>query len=125
MRKPLPPEVLALIPNGIESLILRCMICGEALPNSRRAIGDHAGACHKVRVLHRRYMVNLTKCIACLHPATAEEREEYRRWRKHRGDTGERPGRQKKVLDKLPSRFDTPDIALCDVKSDEKPQGIV
>ena len=46
MAKPLAPEVLALIPSGIEKLVLRCVVCGGPLPSSRRTVGDHAGACH-------------------------------------------------------------------------------
>ena len=95
MPKPLPPEVLALIPDGIENLILRCVVCGLPLPASRRSVGDHAGPCHKVRVLHRRYMIQRMKCISCLHPATPAEREEFRAWRRKRGDLRARGGRPK------------------------------
>jgi hypothetical protein len=86
MSKPLAAEVLALIPEGIEKLVLRCVVCGGPLPSSRRTVGDHAGACHKVRTLYRRYVIQLTKCIACLHPATREEREAFKQWRVSRGD---------------------------------------
>ena len=94
MAKPLAPEVLALIPSGIEKLVLRCVVCGGPLPSSRRTVGDHAGACHKVRTLYRRYVIQLTKCIACLHPATPEEREEFKQWRVSRGDLRGRGNRQ-------------------------------
>lgn len=124
MAKPLPPEVLALIPNGIENIVLRCTVCGEPLPASRRTVGDHAGACHKVRVLHRRYMIQMAKCISCLHPSTPEEREAYKRWRKGRGDLRETGGRPKKALDKPKDDLGTPDIALCGAKDTEKPQDI-
>jgi hypothetical protein len=122
MAKQLPEEVLALIPTGIENLVLRCTVCGGPLPASRRSIGDHAGACHKVRVLHRRYMIQLSKCISCLHPSTPEQREEFKAWRKSRGDIREKGGRPKKSLDKESADFRTPDIALCDTKQPETPQ---
>ena len=97
MRKPLPPEVLALIPDGIENLVLGCVVCRGPLPASRRAVGDHAGACHRVRVLHRRFMIQSTKCISCLHPATAAERELFKEWRRARGDIRARGGRPAKA----------------------------
>jgi hypothetical protein len=103
MRKPLAPEILALIPDGIEKLTLRCVVCGEGLPSSRRTVGDHAGACHKVRVLHRRFRIQQAKCIACLHPSTPEERAEFKAWRRARGDIALRGGRQPKAA---ASRFD-------------------
>lgn len=102
MAKPLLPEVLALIPNGIENLALRCVVCAEPLPTSRRAVGDHAGACHRVRVLHRRYTIQQAKCIACLHPSTPAEREEFKAWRRSRGDIRAHGGRPKKAP-KLPT----------------------
>lgn len=139
MAKPLSPEVLALIPDGIENLVLRCVVCGGALPSSRRAYGDHAGVCHKVRVLYRRYMLSLTRCLGCSHPSTPAEREDFKLWRIARGDLRGRGskhgGRTKlpvpsteypeKTLDKSADVFETPDVALCDIKSDEKTQGVV
>ena len=94
MPKPLAAEVLALIPEGIGKLVLRCVVCGGPLPSSRRTVGDHAGACHKVRTLYRRYVIQLTKCIACLHPSTPEGREAFKQWRVSRGDLRGRGNRQ-------------------------------
>ena len=136
MAKLLAPEVLALIPDGIENLILRCVICAEPLPASRRSIGDHAGACHKVRVLYRRYMIKLSKCISCLHPSTAAQREEFKQWRRARGDIRDRGGRPKswpliggqlpeKTLDNPDLDFATPDIAVSPSDGGKNPQGIV
>lgn len=122
MRKPLPPEVLALIPDGIEKLVLRCTVCAEPLPDSRRAVGDHAGACHKVRVLHRRYSIQRRKCISCLHPATPAEREAFKQWRRERGDIRARGGRPKKSHARLPSNTETclhgltSDCMVCDLR---------
>lgn len=93
--KPLAPEVLELIPNGIENLTLYCVVCRQPLPSSRRTIGDHAGACHKVRTLLRRHQIAQTKCISCLHPSTPKERDNYRKWRKAIGERNERGGRVK------------------------------
>lgn len=120
MAKPLPPEVLALVPNGIENLVLRCVVCGDPLPPSRRTIGDHAGPCHKVRVLYRRYIIQLTKCIACLHPSTPADREHFKQWRKSRGDLREKCGKPKKINAEIPQKaldnddysFATPPIAV-------------
>jgi hypothetical protein len=139
MAKPLPPEVLALIPNGMEHLVLCCTVCRGELPNNRRAYGHHAGACHKVVMLHRRYVLSLTKCPSCLHPASPEERAEFSAWRRARGERGERGGRvpgkeyanypkkgdakarrdaektrrkREKGLDKSQDDFGTPDIVV-------------
>jgi hypothetical protein len=98
MLKPLAPEVLALIPEGIENLTLSCTVCRGPLPSSRRTVGDHAGACHKVRTLFRRYQIKLKHCIACLHPSTPAEREEFKAWRRARGQlraTGGRPAKSR------------------------------
>ena len=97
MSKPLPPEVLELIPEGIENLVLSCTVCRLPLPSARRTVGDHAGACHKVRTLYRRLMIQQARCMACLHPSTPAERVEFRRWRKDRGDIRERGGRPKRL----------------------------
>ena len=127
MPKPLAAEVLALIPEGIEKLVLRCVVCGGPLPSSRRTVGDHAGACHKVRRLYRRYVIQLTKCIACLHPATPEEREEFKQWRVSRGDLrgrGNRQGGRRRQVPDLPRhnpamQVDTEaaDSVACEVSS--------
>ena len=93
--KDLTPEELSLMPNGIENVVLYCCVCREPLPIKRRTVGDHAGACHKVRVLFRKYKIAQTKCISCLHPTTPEERADFKRWRKSRGDIRERGGRAK------------------------------
>jgi hypothetical protein len=133
MAKPLPPEVLALVPNGIENLVLRCVVCGDSLPPSRRTIGDHAGPCHKVRVLYRRYIIQLTKCIACLHPSTPKEREEYKQWRKSRGDLREKCGKPKKINTEIPEKaldksvdvFATPPTVVSRFDEVDLPQDIV
>jgi hypothetical protein len=132
MAKPLPPEVLALVPNGIENLVLRCVVCGDSLPPSRRTIGDHAGPCHKVRVLYRRYIIQLTKCIACLHPSTPKEREEYKQWRKSRGDLREKCGKPKKINTEIPEKaldksvdvFATPPTVVSRFDEVDLPQDI-
>jgi hypothetical protein len=107
MKKPLPPEVLALIPDGIENLVLSCTVCREPLPISRRAVGDHAGACHKVRVLHRKYAIRLARCISCLHPSTPEERELFKAWRRSRGELREHGGRPKRAPKSPTEAIDT------------------
>jgi hypothetical protein len=93
--KILSAEMLALIPNGIENLTLVCTVCRGDLPNNRRAYGHHAGDCHKIATLHRRYVLRLTRCISCLHPATPAERADFKAWRRSRGELNERSGRRK------------------------------
>lgn len=131
MPKVIPPEVLALAPNGFEHFFLRCVVCGLELPSSRRAYGHHAGACSKTYKLFCRFLISRKKCLACQQPATPEERAEFKAWRRSRGDIGDRPGKvkgkkyPKKTLDNPEGDSGTPDIALCDAKEREKPQGIV
>ena len=94
--------VEALIPMGIENFTPSCTVCREPLPSNRRSIGHHAGACHRVTVMHRRYMLSRGKCPSCLHPSTPEQRVDFKTWRRHRGDVREKEGnphRTKKVLD--------------------------
>ena len=124
MAKPLAPEVLALIPSGIENLVLRCTVCGLPLPSARRTVGDHAGACHTVRRLYRRYMTQLTKCLGCSHPSTPAERAEFKQWRLSRGDLkglGSRHGgRTKKANISTAVHVDTQagDSVACGVSSE-------
>lgn len=126
--KPLSPEVLALIPNGIESVVLHCLICTRELPRSRRRHGTclpGERACQKVLTMFRRHSLQITKCVACLHPATPGEREQFKAWRRESGQLRKkgRPG-HKKTLDNANGSSDTPDIALCDPKQPEKLLGI-
>lgn len=118
MPKALPPEIQVLVPNGIENLTLYCTVCRDPLPASRRKHGHHAGACHRVAVMYRRYVMSLTRCITCLHPSTPEERADFKLWRQDRGRRKGR-GRPKNPLDK-PETPETPrepqDTALCDAK---------
>lgn len=128
--KPLAPEVLALIPNGIENFTPRCTVCGSAVPLARargRQNETCSPPCYTVRKLFRKWLLSTRKCIACLHPATAKEREEFKAWRRHRGDILGGRGRPKlkKALDKPSDVSATPDIALCTEKQREKAQDIV
>jgi hypothetical protein len=105
----------------IDNLVLRCVVCGGPLPSSRRAYGDHAGACHKVRTLYRRHIIQLTRCLACLHPATPDEREAFKQWRVSRGDLRGRGnrmgGRTKKANISTAMQVDTQagDSVACEV----------
>lgn len=84
--KPMPPEMLELVPNGIENLVLRCIVCTTPLPRSRRRFGTclPERPCQKILTRFRRYCVGLTKCVACLNPSTPEEREDFKKWRRSR-----------------------------------------
>jgi len=118
----------SLMPNGIENVVLHCLICTRELPRSRRKYGTclpTERACQKVLTMFRRYTLQTTKCKACLHPATPQEREAFKQWRRETGQLRKkgRPER-KKILDNENVESGTPDIALCDSKQPEKPLAI-
>jgi hypothetical protein len=113
MPKSLAPEVLALIPDGIQEFIPRCVVCTSAVPSNRRSgITRHTCSppCQKVWTLFRGYLLSTRKCVACLHPATPGERAEYREWRRSRGDLRQKKGRPtgQKNLDKALAVSGTP-----------------
>lgn len=118
MPKQSSPEVLALIPNGIENFIPRCIVCTKAVPANRargRSKDTCSPACHAVRQLYRKWVLQTSKCLACLHPSTPKEREEFRNWRKDRGDVRRKKGRPEltKSLDKANASFGTPDVVVA------------
>jgi hypothetical protein len=89
----------ALIPNGIEGFIPRCVVCGEPVP-LKRARGrskDTCGAeCHAVLREYRAWVIRSSRCPACYHPSTPEERADFVAWRKARGDRKAGRGRPRK-----------------------------
>jgi hypothetical protein len=80
-----------------EGFLPRCAICGSVVPRER-ATRRYETCCpeHAAKLKDwRRWLHAQRKCIACLRPSSPKEREDYRAWRKHRGDIGEKPGRKK------------------------------
>jgi hypothetical protein len=89
MPRSLSPEALALIPNGIENFVPCCIVCGLPVPLSRargRSKDTCSKACHSIRQAYRKHVLITSKCLACYHPSTPEEREDFRKWRRSRGD---------------------------------------
>lgn len=125
--KPLSPEVLALIPNGIENFVPRCIVCTNPVPPKRargRSKDTCCQTCQIVRQLYRKWVLVSSKCVACFHPSTPAERQNFIEWRKERGEIRRKMGRPtaKKALDKPESVSGTPDIAISDQAEAEKPQ---
>lgn len=86
----------SLIPNGIENLVLRCVICTEPVP-ARRAAGRSKNTCgpecNKVLKQFRKLQIRRSRCPNCYHPSSPQERKEFIEWRKSRGDRREKRGR--------------------------------
>lgn len=93
---PVAVEPNPLIPNGIEQLILRCVVCSNEVPR-KRATGRSRNTCSKecnaVYRSFRTYLVRSMRCPACYHPSTPDERKDFREWRKNRGDIRAKKGR--------------------------------
>jgi hypothetical protein len=104
------PTVNPLIPDGIDKFVPSCVVCRNPVP-AKRATGRSKDTCspecNKVLRQYRKHVLVSTRCPACYHPSTPEERREFIQWRKWRGDRRERRGRPgkkptlAKLLDKL------------------------
>jgi hypothetical protein len=81
-----------LLPDGIEGLKLRCVICTTEVP-ARRATSrskDTCGPeCGQVLRDWKKYNILRRRCPTCYHPSSVKEREEFKLWRKSRGEVGE------------------------------------
>ncbi len=90
------PEINPLIPNGIENFVPSCIVCRSPVP-AKRATGRSKDTCspecHKVRQAYRKWVIRKSKCPNCYHPSTPEERRDFLRWRKDRGQIREHGGR--------------------------------
>lgn len=122
-KKELSPEILALIPDGIENFVPRCIVCTAPVPPSRargRSKDTCSSLCHTVRQMYRKWVVQTSKCLACHHPSTPAERADFNEWRKLRGDLRRKSGRPaiEKSLDNANAVSPTPEIALCDAKQE-------
>lgn len=88
MKKPLSPEVLALIPNGIENFVPRCWVCTAEIPKQRRTSLTRKGTCsppcHAVWRLYKKFLLTSSRCRSCFHPSTPEERDLFRDWNRAR-----------------------------------------
>lgn len=83
-----------LIPEGgIEKLVPGCEVCRGDIPmrrlSGRNAINTRhtcSARCETVRKQHMRWLSSTRMCLNCKHPSTPKEREEFKAWRKARGD---------------------------------------
>ena len=94
------PEINPLIPDGIEKFRPRCIVCTEFVPAKRstgRSKDTCSPECHKVLRMYRKHCVQKTRCPACFHPATSEERELFKKWRRERGELRNGRGRPPKI----------------------------
>ncbi len=72
----------------------RCTRCAGPIPQARATVrtrytcSPECALVLKAAALLRRAS---RKCPLCLHPFTPKEREEFREWRRHRGDLGVNP----------------------------------
>jgi hypothetical protein len=95
-----PDPIARLIPRGIENFAPRCIVCTAPVPAKRatsRSKDTCGPACHKVLRMYRQHVLRSTKCPACYHPSTPEERKEFQAWRKMRGDRRHSVGRPKQT----------------------------
>ena len=95
-----PDPIAQLIPQGIEAFRPRCIVCTAPVPAKRatsRSKDTCSPACHKVLRMYRQHVLKSSKCPACYHPSTPEERKEFQAWRKMRGDRRQSVGRPKKT----------------------------
>lgn len=99
MKKPIAPEVLALIPNGIDNFCPHCVVCTQELPEKRRRAFRRptcSPTCHAAWLLYKKFLLSSTKCIACWAPSTPSERLLFREWRQAQGKLRRTLGRPRK-----------------------------
>lgn len=86
----------ALLPNGIEGFVPRCVVCGSTVPLKRargRSKDTCKAECHAVLREYRKFVIYSSRCPTCYHPSTPQERAEFIAWRKARGDRRNGRGR--------------------------------
>jgi predicted nucleic acid-binding Zn ribbon protein len=78
----------------------KCVVCTAELPKARatsRAAWTCSKECRAVLKAFQKERRAAFKCPTCQHPCTPEQREEFKAWRRHRGDVGVNPpGRKPK-----------------------------
>lgn len=75
--------------------IIHCAVCGDPLPEHRaRARRETCGKreCGIKLKQFRKMTIEVRKCPTCYHPSTPEEREDFKQWRKERGQIQRRRG---------------------------------
>ena len=87
----------------IETFLPSCVVCRSPVPAARahsRSRETCSAACALYWRQYHRYVLMQTRCPSCYHPSTPEERADFKRWRKSRGDLRDKVGRppKKKVL---------------------------
>lgn len=88
-------QVPKMTPEELQAFLPRCMVCGDPIPERRaRARKETCGkpACGIALKQWRRAVLESKKCPACYHPSTPEEREDFRQWRRERGQIQRRAG---------------------------------
>jgi len=94
-------SIIDLLPAKIDlaTFVPKCEVCTTPIP-IRRLTGRDAlrtrhtckAACEKVLREADKLRTSLRKCRNCQHPSTPAERDEFRQWRKSRGDLRQGPG---------------------------------
>jgi hypothetical protein len=77
-----------------------CVICREPVPEKRRHPKTVATCSEEHAAQLKQYnedQVALTKCPHCYHPSTPEEREDFKNWRRSRGELHDRRGRPRQT----------------------------
>ena len=83
-----------LVPDGVEALVSKCVVCSNPIPKGRANIKTRytcKPACALAMKAKTLQLRQLRECVACRHPSTPKEREEFEQWRRHRGDLGVNP----------------------------------
>jgi hypothetical protein len=79
-------------PPPTAGMTLACIVCKQDIPDgrARRRSETCSLECNNALRRFRREVLMTGKCPHCLHPATAEERERFRKWRISEGRKAQR-----------------------------------
>ena len=73
-----------------------CVICRNPVPE-KRSHGRYRETCSPECLTtwrrFRAYIIASTRCPSCYHPSTPDEREDFRKWRRFRGELHSKSGR--------------------------------
>lgn len=90
------PENIPLTVEELESLALKCTVCGGDIPPERARRRNYS-TCSKEHgdILRQRnkHLLRRRRCNSCLAPYTEKQRAEFKRWRKSTGQLREKAGR--------------------------------
>ena len=73
-----------------------CIVCTTQVPERRarsRNKDTCSPECHKILTAYRKKLIFESRCPACYHPSTPEQRADYIAWRKERGHVRQKAGR--------------------------------